>query len=580
MSDDNPDVPSSTSRLQSVAIASTLTAALLTAPAADAQQRLTHEKVMSKTGMVVCVSGPASDAGASVLKSGGNAVDAAIATAFALAATYPAAGNIGGGGFMVVWPGDGRPPMAFDFREKAPAAATQDMFVKQEGRTAHRRVGVPGTVRGLALAHENLGTKQWKDLVTPGVKLAAQGFELDPANASQIGELLKDSTKPEHAELHRVFDKPGGGSWKAGDRLIQPDLAKSLERIRDRGPDGFYTGETAELIAADMKRFDGLITMADLAAYQAVQREPVRGTYRGYELVCMPPPCSGGMTLISILNILENFEFKKEDRWAPRTIHLFAEAMKRGYRDRAQYLGDPDFTKIPTHFYSKAHAKEWARGISESKATPSKDLAGDIHLTQRESENTTHLSVVDRNGMCVSLTYTLESSFGSRVVAKGAGFILNDEMNDFNWIPGVTDTTGRIGTPPNLLEPGKRMLSSMCPTIVLKDGKPWLVTGSPGGRTIINTVLQVVTGMIDFGMTAQEAVDTPRIHHQWFPDKIKAEARFLRDHTALVQDLEKMGHTFDRVAKQGDAHSIWINPATGELESGIDPRISGKASVP
>lgn len=578
MFDDNPDVPSSSS-LHKAALASTVAAALLHGTLAEAQQQLTHEKVTSKSGMVVSVSGPASDVGAEVLKNGGNAVDAAIATAFALAVTYPAAGNIGGGGFMVVWPGDGRPPMAFDFREKAPGAATQDMFVKPEGRTAHRRVGVPGTVRGLAMTHEKLGTKPWKELVGPAVKLAAGGFELDQANATQISELLKDSDKPEHAELHRVFDKPGGGEWKKGDRLVQADLAKSLERVRDRGADGFYKGETAELIAAEMKRFDGLITTTDLAAYQAVQREPIRGTYRGYELVCMPPPCSGGTTLISILNILENFEFDKNDRWSPRTMHLFAEAMKRAYRDRARYVGDPDFTEIPKHFYSKEHAREWAKGIDLKKATPSASLAGDIKLAG-ESEHTTHFSVLDEKGMCVSLTYTLESSFGSRVVPKGAGFILNDEMNDFNWIPGVTDTSGRIGTPPNLLAPGKRMLSSMCPTIVLRDGKPWLVTGSPGGRTIINTVLQVVTGMIDFGMTVQQAVDSPRIHHQWLPDSIRAEARFHQLYPNLVKELEGMGHTFTKVAKQGDAHSIWIDPATGQAESGIDPRISGKASVP
>jgi gamma-glutamyltranspeptidase/glutathione hydrolase len=580
MFDDNPDVPaSSSSSLHKVSVASTIAAAFLHATLAEAQQRLTHDKVTSKKGMVVSVSGPASDVGAAVLKKGGNAVDAAVATALALAVTYPAAGNIGGGGFMVVWPGDGRPPMTFDFREKAPGAATQDMFVKPEGRTAHRRVGVPGTVRGLALAHEKLGTQQWKGLVDPAVKLAAEGFELDQANASQISELLKDSDKPEHAELHRVFDKPGGGDWKENDRLVQPDLAKSMERIRDRGADGFYKGETAELIAADMKRFDGLITTADLGAYQAVQREPVRGTYRGYELVCMAPPCSGGTTLISILNILENFELNKDERWSPRTMHLFVEAMKRAYRDRARYVGDPDFTEIPKHFYSKEHAREWAKGIDLSKATPSASLAGDIRLAA-ESEHTTHFSVLDQNGMCVSMTYTLESSFGSRVVPRGAGFILNDEMNDFNWIPGVTDASGRVGTPPNLLAPGKRMLSSMCPTIVLKDGKPWLITGSPGGRTIINTVLQVVTGMIDFGMTAQQAVDAPRIHHQWFPDSIRAEARFHQQHEGLIKELEGMGHKLTRVAKQGDAHSIWIDPATGEAESGIDPRISGKAAVP
>jgi gamma-glutamyltranspeptidase / glutathione hydrolase len=581
MFDDNPDVPtSSPSPLHKVSVASTIAAALLHATLAEAQQRLTHDKVTSKAGMVVSVSGPASDVGAAVLKKGGNAVDAAIATALALAVTYPAAGNIGGGGFMVVWPGDGRTPTTFDFREKAPGAATQDMFVKPEGRTAHRRVGVPGTVRGLALAHEKLGTKPWKDLVEPAVTLAVDGFEIGQANASQISELLKDSARPEHAELHRVFGRPGGGDWKQDDRLVQPDLAKSLKRIRDRGADGFYKGETAELIAADMKRFDGLISSADLEAYQAVQREPIRGTYRGYDLVCMPPPCSGGTTLISILNILENFELSKEDRFSPRTIHLFAEAMKRAYRDRARYVGDPDFTEIPKDFYSKEHAREWAKGIDLTKATPSASIAGDIKLAVAESENTTHFSVLDGKGMCVSLTYTLESSFGSRVVPKGAGFILNDEMNDFNWIPGVTDTSGRIGTQANLLVPGKRMLSSMCPTIVLKDGKPWLITGSPGGRTIINTVLQVVTGMIDFGMTAQQAVDAPRIHHQWFPDTIRAEARFHQQHSPVIKELEGMGHKFSRVAKQGDAHSIWINSATGEAESGIDPRISGKASVP
>ncbi len=266
---------------------------------------------------------------------------------------------------------------------------------------------------------------------------------------------------------------------------MQPDLGKTLARIRDQGPEGFYHGETAELIAAEMKRFDGIVTTADLAAYQAVERQPVTGTYRGYDLICMPPPCSGGITLISMLNILENFEFPKNERWSPRTLHLFVEAMKRGYRDRARYLGDPDFVEIP-RYYTKEHARELAQGINLSRATPSLELAGDIQITAAENEHTTHFSVIDRNGMAVSLTYTLESSFGSRVVVQGAGFILNDEMNDFNWIPGVTDTNGRVGTPANLLVPGKRMLSSMTPTIVLKNGKPWLITGSPeAGRSSI-----------------------------------------------------------------------------------------------
>jgi gamma-glutamyltranspeptidase/glutathione hydrolase len=530
--------------------------------------------VEAKNGVVVTVSGPASDVGVSVLKDGGNAVDAAVATAFALAVTWPEAGNIGGGGYMVVHHGDKQ--LVFDFRETAPAAATRDMFIKREDRTAHRRAGVPGTVRGLALAHQKLGKKPWKDLLLPAVKLARDGFVLDGATASSLNSVLRPAKGEDRAELMRVLGK-ADGKWKTGDKLVQPDLAKTLERIADKGADGFYSCETADLIVAEMQRGSGLITRDDLAGYRALEREPLHGTYRGYDVYTVPPSSSGGTCLIEMLNILETFDLRKQGRWSPETMHLLIEAMRRGYRDRAVFVGDPAFVKVPARLTSKEYAKELAKGIDPNKATPSADLAGDIKLSG-ESKQTTHFSVIDKDRMAVSLTYTLENSFGGKVVVKGAGFLLNDEMNDFNWLPGVTDRAGRIGTDANLVAPGKRMLSSQTPTIVAKDGKPILITGSPGGRTIINTVLCVIVNVVEFDMDVRAAVDAPRLHQQWFPDRVDVERGFNQAHTATRDQLKQMGHTVNVIIGQGDAHSIWVDAKTGRIIGAADRRRSGAAA--
>ena len=388
--------------------------------------------------------------------------------------------------------------VVFDFRETAPAAATKDMFVPRGKRTAHRRVGVPGTVRGLALAHARFGKLPWKELVTPAIGLAKEGFLIDAATADSLNEILRKTPK-DFAEFHRTFGKPGGGSWRAGDRLIQPALASTLERIRDQGADGFYTGETAKFIVGEMQRGGGLITERDLASYRPKVRDPVRGTYRDCEILSTPPSSSGGTTLLEMLNILENFDLRASGRWSPETLHLMIEAMRRAYRDRACYLGDPDFVSLPARLTQKVYARQLASSIDRRHATPSTQIAGDIRLST-ESDHTTQLSVIDTDRMAVSMTYTLESAYGSRVVVPGGGFLLNDEMNDFAWLPGVTNTSGRIGTAPNQIAPHKRMLSSMCPTIVLRHGKPFLITGSPGGRTIINTVLCVVVNVVDFHM--------------------------------------------------------------------------------
>lgn len=532
-----------------------------------------EQTVRCREAMVVSVSGPASDVGAAVLRNGGNAIDGAVATALALAVTHPAAGNIGGGGYLLVMPSAGK-PQVFDFREVAPAAATQDMFIDEAQRTPHRRVGVPGTVRGLWLAHLRLGKLPWRELVHPAVRLARDGFLLDAATAKSLNEVLATSDKVRFHELHRVFGQPDGRPWRAGDRLVQPDLADSLERIAEEGPDGFYSGDVADKIVREMRSADGLITHDDLRDYRAILRSPLRGTYRGYEIYAVPPSSSGGTTLIEALSILECFE-PEPDRNSPTQVHRMVEAMKRAYRDRARHLGDPTVNEIPASLLDKEYARKLAATIN-NRATPSRELAADIELTE-ESEQTTHLSVVDKDRMAVSLTYTLENSYGSRVVVQGAGFLLNDEMNDFNWLPGRTDLRGRIGTQANLVRPGKRMLSSMCPTIVARDGKPVLVTGSPGGRTIINTVLCIITNVVDYKLTLREAVDAPRFHHAWFPDLIRMEPGWREHSPDLERVLREKGHNFAPPALQGDAHSIWVDHAGGELTGVADKRIAGKA---
>ncbi|MCI0701017.1 MAG: gamma-glutamyltransferase [Planctomycetia bacterium] len=530
------------------------------------------ETVTSKGGVIVCVSPPAADVGLQTLKKGGNAVDAAVAVGFAMAVTWPEAGNIGGGGFMLVAP-TGKDPTCFEFRETAPATAKVDLFA--DGKVTwlnHKAAGVPGTVRGLALAHTKYGKLEWKEVVMPAVKLAEDGFALSAKLAEGLNKVLADP-KTTNAEFKKVYGKPGGEKWKAGDRLILKDLGRTLRLIAEKSPDAFYTGELAELVEKEMKAGGGLITKADLAAYKANERKPIHTSFRGFDVYGPPPPSSGGVALAEMLNILENFDLKKHGRWSPETFHLMIEAMKRAYADRARHLGDPDFTKIPPELMTKEYAKKLAASIDLKKATPSADISPDIVLTE-ESESTTHFSVIDKDGLAVSTTYTLENSYGNRVVVPGAGYILNNEMTDFNPRPGFTNTKGQIGTKPNLVAPGKRMLSSMTPVIVRKDGKPVLITGSPGGRTIINTLLCVVLNVTEFGMSIEEAVSAPRLHHQWFPDAAKFEG--VKQHPELIAKLKALGHTVTE-ARQGDAHSIWIDPKSGMRIGAADKRLDGRA---
>jgi gamma-glutamyltranspeptidase/glutathione hydrolase len=511
-----------------------------------------------------------------VLKGGGNAVDAAIATGFALAVVYPSAGNLGGGGFMLIRLADGT-TTSFDFREKAPAAAHERMYVDSNGHyirdlnhEGYLAVGVPGTVAGFAAAHKKFGTTPWKSLVGPAINLAEDGFPITWALHDDLKEL--DSLFRRYPATVKVFCKDGRTVYEPGEILRQPDLARTLKRIQRNGHDGFYKGATARLLTADMKKHGGLITEADLAEYQAKERTPVRGTYRGYEIISMAPPSSGGVAVIEMLNILEGFDLAQAGHNSAQHIHLMTEAMRRAFADRARYLGDPDFNPdLPlVRLLSKEHANKLRRTISLNQASASDPVA---FTDAYESNETTHFSVVDAQGNAVVVTYTLENSYGSQIVAEGTGFLLNNEMGDFNPWPGHTDSTGMIGTAPNLVAPRKRMLSSMTPTIVLSNGKPFLLTGSPGGRTILNTVLQTIVNVIDFKMDVGEAVAAPRIHHQWLPDRIRME-RFgtTMDSQRL---LEMMGHHVDVVESSrwmGRAMAILIDPLTGTRFGSSDPR--------
>lgn len=530
-----------------------------------------HDAI-SKGGMVVSVSPPATDVGVDILKKGGNAVDAAVAVGFAEAVTWPEAGNIGGGGFMVVYPGGKAKPVVIDYRETAPAAAKPDMFVKGINYQSAVTAGVPGTVRGLELAHQKFGKLKWADVVGPAIKLAEEGFPVTEGLVKRLNTVTTDK-KTTNAEFLRIFGKKE--PWKGGDVLKQPDLAKTLKLIAEKGADGFYTGPVAELIATEMKASGGLITTGDLKGYKAVSRDPILGTYRGFDVVAAPPPSSGGITLLLALNMLETQDVKKHPWGSAETTHLVAEAMRRGFAERATYLGDPDFVKIPPHLTDKDHAKKLFADFDPMKATKSDALAGDIKIADG-GPDTTHYGVVDKDGMGVSNTYTLENAFGCRVVVRGAGFILNNEMTDFNHKPGVTTKTGLVGTDANVIAPGKRMLSSMCPTILAKDGKAVLVTGSPGGRTIINTVLGIVINVADYGADVRTAVDAPRLHHQWFPDKITLEDR--PRYEELEKALKAKGHAVAKVKGQGDGHSIWIDPKTGVRTGAADKRLDGKAA--
>ncbi len=520
-------------------------------------------------GMVVTVSPAATAVGVEVLKNKGNAVDASVAVGFALAVTWPEAGNIGGGGFLLIHRPDGKPAF-IDYREVAPAAATPNMFAKEIQFQSAKTAGVPGTVRGFALAHQQFGKRPWKELVLPAVKLAEEGFPITAALAGRLNGVLAEATTT-NAEFLRIFGKTGG--WKAGDVLKQPDLGKTLRLIAEQGPDTFYTGVIAEQIVAEMRAGDGLISLADLKAYRAESRTPLRGTYRGFEVLTAPPPSSGGTAIITALNILEPYDLKAKPWMSAETTHLVAEAMRRAFADRALHLGDPAFAKVPEALLTKEHAKELAISIDLTHATKSELVAPEIELASG-GQNTTHYSIVDGRGMAVSNTYTLENSFGCRVVVRGAGFLLNNELTDFNHKPGITTRAGLIGTDANLLAPGKRPLSSMTPTILLKDGKLALVTGSPGGRTIINTVLCVVLNYVDYGGDVQAAVDAPRMHHQWFPDRISLEE--FPGRAKLADQLKAIGHTVTS-NKQGDAHSIAVDPKSGKFIGAADTRLDGQA---
>lgn len=542
----------------------------VTAQPPASQPPLPKAAIEAEHGMVVSASSIASQVGADVLAKGGNAIDAAVATGFALAVTYPTAGNIGGGGFMVIRFPDGK-ATTIDFREKAPAAATPTMFTDSTGayssrihHNSYRSVGVPGTVAGFDYVQKKYGKAAWATLVSPAVKLAGEGFDIPTGLAASLtGARTRLSQYP--ASLAAYYK--AGQPYAAGEKLVLGDLAKTLTRIRDARRDGFYKGTTAQLIATDMQKHGGLITEADLAAYLPIERQPVRGTFKGYDIIAMGPPSSGGPAMIEMMNILEGFDLKAVGHNSPQYLHYLAESMRRAFRDRAIYLGDPDFTKPPiAKLTSKSYAAEQRKTIDPAKASPSSPA--DVKVGA-ESDHTTHYSVVDKDGLAVSVTYTLESGYGLGAVVDGAGFLLNNEMGDFNGKPGVTDSTGLIGTEPNIAQPGKRMLSSMTPTIVAKDGKLVAVVGSPGGRTIINTVMEVVLNLLAFDMPIQDAVNAARIHHQWLPNVLTVERGMPQ---TTIDALTAMGHTVRVGGQQGTAHSIAIDAKTGKRLGAADPR--------
>ncbi len=534
----------------------------------------------AKNGIVASASEIASQVGVDIMKQGGNAVDASIATAFALAVTWPTAGNIGGGGFMVYHGEDGH-ATTFDFREKAPLAATERMYLGLDGlvvdNSNHRSllsVGVPGTVAGLYKAHETLGSLPWADLVAPAVKLAREGIPISWELYS--GFQRNQSFWDQYPSSAKVFLKADGSAYEFGDTWVQPDLANTIELIQNEGRDGFYKGKNAKMLADFMRENGGIITEEDLEKYEAVERAPVRGTYRGFEIVSMPPPSSGGVVIIEMLNILEGFDMASYGHNSAQYLHLLTEAARRAYADRAEHLGDPDFNEgMPLDkLLDKDYAATLRASIDMDKASVSSETEfANIY----ESEDTTHFSVVDKDGNMVSLTYTLENGYGSRIVAEGAGYLLNNEMGDFNAVPGVTNRSGQIGTPPNLIRPEKRMLSSMSPTIVAQGGKPLFAIGSPGGRTIINTTIQAILNVIDHDMNIAEAVEAPRIHHQWLPDVTSFEGSGFSEDTLII--YEDMGHEVRARGEQGTAMGVYNDRDAGLFLGGSDSRAGDGAAV-
>jgi len=525
-----------------------------------------------KNGVVVSASSLASQVGLEILKKGGNAVDAAVAVGFALAVTYPSAGNIGGGGFMVIRLADGT-ETTIDYREKAPLASHRDMYLDDDGNyipelsnSGVTSSGVPGSVAGLLYALENYGTLPIEEVIQPAIKLASEGFILDYYTARSFELNLKYFSKYESSL--KVFSK-NGEPYFEGEIFFQPDLAWTLKQIKEKGRDGFYKGKAAELLVKQVQENGGYITLKDLEEYQPVERKPVKGTYRGFEIISMPPPSSGGVCLIELLNILENFEFEKDDWGSSSYIHKLVEAMKYVYADRSKHLGDPDFYNVPvSSLTSKEYAKEIFNKIKDT-ATPSYEISPSEEISFYESDETTHYSVYDKYGNAVSTTTTLNSSYGNKIVVDGLGYLLNNEMDDFSAKPGEPNIYGLIGGEANSIEPCKRMLSSMTPTIVLKDGKPFLIVGSPGGSTIITVVLQVIINCLDFGMDIKKAVDMPRIHHQWLPDKIDYEPFSLKKD--VKENLLKLGHKPGNQTYLGRVDAILIDD-NNLIWGATDPR--------
>ena len=579
--------------LQHAALAAPIAVSLQTfalqpaaAPAAPPQvkeaiyaENAIEHPVWAKNGMVASQEALASTIGRDILQQGGNAVDAAVAVGFALAVTLPRAGNIGGGGFMLIHDAKKNETIAIDYREKAPKAAFRDMYLDENGNADEERsryhglaVGVPGTVDGLLLALAEHGTMTREQVLAPAIRLAEEGFTVTPGLSSSLQGLTERMRKwPSTA---KIFYHEDGRALQPGETLKQPELAASLRRIAAQGRDGFYQGETADKIIAAIKGAGGTMTAEDLRDYHSVKREPVRGDYRGYEIVSMPPPSSGGIHIIQILNILEGYDLHASGANTAKTIHLMAEAMQLAYADRAEYLGDPDFIKIPVKgLTSQKYADSLRAKIDPDKARPGAEIRHSDPLPY-ESDQTTHYSVVDKDGNAVANTYTLNFSYGTGLVAEGTGILLNNEMDDFSAKPGVPNGYGLIGGDANAVEAGKRPLSSMSPTIVFKDGKPFLVTGSPGGSRIITTVLQIISNVIDHDMNIAEATHAPRIHDQWTPDEIRVEHALNAD---TVRLLENMGHKVERKSAMGSTQSIMVTPEG--LYGASDPRIEDAATV-
>ena len=557
-------------------------AALLATPLAAQKKQLLeypsiHSPVVGERGMVVSQNAIASRVGAETIRRGGNAVDAAVAMGFALAVTLPRAGNIGGDGFMLVHDGKTGQDIFFDFRSVAPRAATLAMFLDNQGKEAdvasrgYIAPSVPGTVAGLFMAHRRFGKLPWAQVVAPAIALARDGVALTPDEAFVFswGKERLSTSKAARA----AYYKPDGSLYRAGEVMKQPDLAWTLTQIARRGADGFYKGPVAERFAADMKANGGLITLQDLADYRAVERQPLRGTYRGLEVVTAPPASAGGATLLNMLNILETFDLKSTGLGSARTLHLMSETMKLGYADRYRVLGDTDFARVPVSgFIAKPYALERARLIDPDKAKPA-EVLGVGDPWRFESPSTTHFSVADANGTVVSTTYTLGADFGSGVMIAGTGILLNNQMNNFSHAAAARALAEGKPLPPNAMAPGKRMLSTMMPTIVMKDGKPWLITGSPGGSTIIDTVLQVIVNVVDFKLNVEEATHQPRIF-QDASDKLRVEPNFNPD---TVRLLGEMGHPITSDETMGSAQSIMIDG--GHYLGAADPRRPGALAV-